>query len=119
MAEVVADLGGSLGLGFFIQWKQLVVRGWQLIDADSALAKDVLTHGDSGHRVRPSCVKRKVRDDLGELAGLHSVIQCQRKVKWHLDRLDPCDEGRPVMMLRSRGDRSGRFHRPSSSGPFV
>src|SRR5882672_5000014 len=68
--------------------------GWQLIDADSALVKDVLRHGDSGHRVRPSCVKRKVRDDLGEFTRFHTVVQCQRKVKWHLDRLDTYDEGR-------------------------
>jgi hypothetical protein len=27
MAESVVDLGGSLGLGFFMQWKQLVLRG--------------------------------------------------------------------------------------------
>ncbi len=39
IAEVVADLTSSLGLGFFIQWKQLVLRGWQLIDADSALER--------------------------------------------------------------------------------
>src|SRR5260370_323065 len=48
MAEVVVDLGGSLGLGFFIQWKQLVLRGWQLVDADSALVKDILRNGDCG-----------------------------------------------------------------------
>src|SRR5260370_39016350 len=94
MAEVVADLGGSLGLGFFIQWKQLVVRGWQLNDSDSALAKDVLRHGDSGHRVRPSCVKRKERDDLRKFTRFHTVDQSQRKVKCHLNRLYTCDDVR-------------------------
>src|SRR5882762_958345 len=80
MAEVVADLSGSLSLGFFIQWKQLVLRGWQLIDADSALVKDVLRHRDSRHRVRPSRVKSKMSNDLGELTRLHTVVQCQREV---------------------------------------
>src|SRR6266700_6139553 len=94
MPEVVVDLGGSLGLGFFIQWKRLVLRGWQLIEANSAPVKDVLRHRDSGHCVRPSCVKRKVRDDLGEFTRFHTVVQCQRKVKWHLDCLATCDKGR-------------------------
>ena len=80
MAEVVVDLGGSLGLGFLIQWKQLVLRGWQLIDADSALMKDVLRHDNSRHCVRPPGVKRKLRDDLVRW-GLHeasSIGICSR-----------------------------------------
>src|SRR5207244_13129317 len=69
-------------------------RRWRrkLIRTDLAPGEDIFRHGDRRRGVRPAGIEREVRDDLGDLARLHAVVERQVEVVRHLDRLVACDQ---------------------------
>src|SRR5579871_658856 len=90
--EVVSNLRRPLSLGFLVERQQLVLRWRKLIGTDTASMEDVLCHRDSRHRIGPSGVEGKVRDDLGKLRGFHAIVESKRKMIRHLDGLNTSDQ---------------------------
>ena len=57
------------------------------------IGKGIFRDSDRRHRIRPAGVKRKMRNDLRNLARFDTVVECEVEIVRHLDRLATRNQG--------------------------
>src|SRR5947207_1469027 len=77
-----------------------------------AFLEDVLRRGNRRQGVRPAGIEGQMRDDLGDLARLHTVIERKLELMRQLDRLVARDQ-------RRQGDDAAVARRQSGAPPQV
>jgi hypothetical protein len=93
-ADILLNTGRALRLGGLINGKKRTRGRWKLIGSDSTLAKHIFRHRHRRHGIPSAGVEREMRDDLGDFAWLHAIVEREVEVVRHLDRLMTRDQGR-------------------------
>src|SRR5207302_8611915 len=92
LTELLFNARCAFLLGSLVERKERRRSVRKLIGSDLTLGKDVLGDRYRRHGIRPAGVKRKMRDDLRNLARFHAVVEREVDVVWHLDRLVERDQ---------------------------
>ena len=92
-AELFLNMRRALRFGGLVERQRLWDDGGKLVGSDFARGEDVLGDSHRGKSVSPAGIEGEMGDDLGNLGGLHAIVERQIHVESHFGRLVGRDQG--------------------------